>query len=144
MTTPPRQIWLFQFGCWSAVGAAVLHLAAYLAIPADLSGHAADALAQMTPPHVFRVPGLRQPVFTGILDGFSLAWPVLLASIGAAGMAVARHGRDNAKLLRGVAGAFALGTGALLVLSVVRFFSLQTFAIAIVALCFALAAVPEE
>lgn len=144
MTTPLRQVWLFRVGCWSAVGAAVLHLAAHLLVPPDLPAHAAVALAQTPAPHVFRVPGLLQPSFADVVSGLSLALPLLLASIGGAGLAVVRHGGHEPRLMRGVAGSFALGAGALLVVSIALFFGLQTFAIAIVALCFALAAVPEQ
>lgn len=141
---PPRQIWLFQFGCWTAIAAAVVHLIAHLTVQTDFSPHATEALAQMTPPYVFRVPGLRQPTFLGVFAGLSLVLPLLLASIGAAGLAVARHGRNDRRLVRSVAGVFAIGVGTLLVVSVARFFGLQTFVIAVVAMCFALAAVPEE
>lgn len=141
--TPPRQVWLFQLGCWTAVAAALLHVSALLVVPGGLSEHATAALAQTSPPHVFRVPGLRQPTFLGVLEGMSLGVPILLASIGAAGLVVARRGSADPRLVRGVAGAFALGTGALLLLSIAQFFSLLTFVLAIVAMCFALAAVPE-
>lgn len=141
---PLRQVWLFRVACWSAVGAAVLHLAAHVLVPADLPAHAAAALAQTPAPHVFRVPGLLQPSFSDFVGGLSLSLSALLASIGGAGLAVAKHGGGDPKLMRGVAGAFALGMGALLVLSIAQFFGLQTFAIAVAALCFALAAVPEQ
>lgn len=141
MTTPPRQVWFFQFGCWSAIAAAMLHLAAYFAVPADLSTLDAAAVAA---PHVFVVPGMFQPSLLSVTSGLSLSLALLLASIGGAGLAVVRHGGDHAKLLRGVSGAFALGTGALLVVSVAQFFGVLTFVIAVVALCFGLASVPEE
>lgn len=140
MSTPPRQVWLFQFGCWSALATAVLHVVAHILVPA-----AAGAVAPGAPaPHIVRVPGVLRPDVLSVLNGFSLGVAMLLASIGAAGLAVARHAGDYAVLLRRVAGAFAIGTGGLFVLSVMQFFSLQSFALSIVALCFALAAVPEE
>lgn len=144
MNTPPRQMWVFRLGCWAAFVASAVHVSAHVFGAGGISPHAATALAAAPAPYVFSVPGLLRPSFLAMVDGFSLAWPVLLAAMGAAGLAVARHGDGNASLLRSVAGSFALGTGALLVLSVMQFFGLQSFAIAVVAICFGLACVPEH
>ena len=32
---PPRQVWLFQFGCWSALATAIVHTAIAIAIRTD-------------------------------------------------------------------------------------------------------------
>ena len=83
------------------------------------------------------------PNFDRVSDGFSLAFALLMTTMAAAGLAVQRRGREDALLMRGVARAYALGFGALLVISVLSFFSVQSFFIAATALCFALAAVSE-
>lgn len=144
MNIPARQLGIFRLGCWTALLAALVHLAAHVFWVNDLSPHAAAGLGLLPPDYVIRVPGLRQPAYRGVVDGLSLSLPMLLATIGAAGFAVARHGDANAGLIRGVAGAYAIGVTAVLVTSIVLFFSVQTFAIALPALCFALAAVPES
>jgi hypothetical protein len=140
MTTPARQVWLFELGCWCALATAVLHVGAHLYVPL-----ADGAIAAGTPaPHVIQVPGLLHPDARSTLNGFSLSIAILLASIGAAGLAVVRYAGDVAPLLRRVAGAFALGTTGVLALSILQFFGLLSFPLVIVALCFALACVPEN
>jgi tryptophan-rich sensory protein len=98
----------------------------------------------LSPAYVIQVPGLRQPTYLGVVSALSLSYALLFATIGAAGLAVVRHGQHQPKLLRAVAGAFATGTALALVVSVVLSFSLQTFVLAVVPMCFGLAAVPEE
>lgn len=141
---PLRQVWLFQLGCWAAFGAAALHLVAHVAITGGLSPHAAEGLSASPATHLIAIPGIRQPTLQGMVDGFSLGLSLLLATIGAAGLVVARYGHDDARLFRGVARAFTLGTAALLMVSIARFFSLDTFALAVVVTCFGLACVPEH
>lgn len=141
---PARQVWLFQVGCWTAFAAAGLHIVAHVIGGEVASPHAAAGLGMLTPDYVVLVPGLRQPTYLGVVNALSLSQALLLATIGGAGLAVVRHGRGNPKLLRGVAGAFATGIGMALVTSVLLSFSLQTFALAVVAICFGLSAVPEE
>lgn len=144
MTIPSRQLGLFRIGCWTAWLAAIVHVVAHVLASPDLSPHAAAGLSLLPPDYVLRVPGLRQPTHQGVVAGLSLSLPLLLASIGAAGFAVVRHGNASASLIRAVAGAYAIGVAAVLVTSIVLFFSVQTFVIALPALCFALAAVPER
>jgi len=144
MTLPLRQQWLFQLGCWTAFAAAALHVAAHVFSMSDLSPHALAGMSLLAPDYVFSLPGLRQPTYLTVVDGLSLSLPLLLATIGAAGLAVARHGNDDARLMRSVAGVFGIGLAALLVTSVALFFSALTFALALPALCFGLACVPES
>jgi hypothetical protein len=138
---PARQAWLFRLGCWVALATALAHLAAHVIVPGSLD--AAPGAATATPSAVFLVPGLRQPTFVSVFDGFSLSLAVLLATLGGAGLTVANYADGSATLMRRVSRTFALGTAMLLIVSVAEFFSLVTFLIAVFALCFALAAVTE-
>jgi hypothetical protein len=144
MTMPARQVGLFQLGCWVAIAVAALHAAVHVAVGTDLSPHAQAGMSMLSPAYVIQVPGLRQPTYLGVVSALSLSYALLFATIGAAGLAVVRHGQHQPKLLRAVAGAFATGTALALVVSVVLSFSLQTFVLAVVPMCFGLAAVPEE
>jgi hypothetical protein len=143
VTLPPRQQWFFQLGCWAAFTAAGVHIVAHVFGTPDLSPHATVGMSMLAPDYVFAVPGPQQPTYRSVVDGLSLSLPLLLATIGAAGLAVSRHGNNDARLVRSVAGAFGIGLAALLVTSVVLFFSVLTFALALPALCFGLACVPE-
>lgn len=140
----PRQVWLFQLGCWVAFATALLHLAAHIAGPATVSPHATAGLSMLSPSYVFIVPGLRRPTFVSVIDGLSLSVALLIATIGATGLAVLKHGSESPLLLRGVTRAFAVGSAGLLVISITDYFSMQTFLISVMAMCFALAAVTPE
>jgi hypothetical protein len=134
--TPPRQVWLFKLGCWAAFATAALHLAGHIFLEVPTAGGE-------RPGYLFLVPGQTVPAHHHVTDGLSLAFSLLLATIGGAGLVVANRGGEDPALLRGVARSFGIGSAALLVLSIVMFFSLQSFAIAFMALCFALGAVSE-
>jgi hypothetical protein len=141
---PPRQVWLFQLGCWVAFATAIVHLAEHVsglnAIPPAMAAH----IDAMRATYVILIPGLHQPTFLGVLNGFSLSLSLFLATVGASGLVVLKYGAEHELLLRGVSRAFAIGTGILLVVSIEGFFSLQTFFMAVTALCFALSAVSQE
>jgi hypothetical protein len=108
-----------------------------------LTTEAALRLGQDPPPFIWRVPGLMHPHAAGAVSGLSLSVALLTATIGAAGLVVAKRA-DDAVLVRGVARAFAIGTAGLLALSIADSFGVHTFLISVVALCFAMAAVPQE
>jgi len=144
VTLPPRQQWFFQLGCWAAFAAAGVHVAAHVFGLSDLSPHASVGMSMLAPDYVFAVPGPRQPTYRSVVDGLSLSLPLLLATIGAAGLAVSRHGNNDVRLMRSVSAVFAIGLAALLVTSVALFFSALTFALALPAMCFGLACVPES
>jgi hypothetical protein len=133
---------MFWFASWASLGLAVLLLAGHLLAP-GLTPEAATRLAQDPPPFIWLVPGLLHPDAAGALTGLSLSVSLLMATIGAAGLVVVKRAEDEV-LIRGVARAFALGTSGLLALSIADSFGVQTFVISIVALCFAMAAVPQE
>jgi hypothetical protein len=138
---PPRQIWIFQLGCWVSCATAAVHLAGHIFVPGS-TGPPPDAGA--SPAYLFLIPGQDVPSARQVADGFSLALALLLTTLGAAGLAVLHRGHTDAVLMRGVSRAYALGISVVLVVSVLDFFSLQTFFLAIAALCFGLATVSEE
>jgi hypothetical protein len=137
---PERQLWIFRLGCWTAFAVAALHLVLHVwaaPLPADV-----QRLDAVPPPAVIAVPGLLQPRTSGVLAGFSLAVGLFAATMGAAGLVLVKRTTDVV-VLRGVARAFALGATGLLLLAILDFFSVLTFAIAAMALCFAMATVSE-
>ncbi len=141
---PPRQIWLFQLGCWLAFATAIVHLAEHVSGLNALEPGAVANINALRATYVILIPGLHQPTFLSVLNGFSLSLALLVATIGAAGLVVLKYGADQPLLLRGVSRALAIGTGMLLALSIEGFFSAQTFVMATMALCFALSAVSQE
>jgi hypothetical protein len=140
----PKQVWLFRLGCWVSMATAALHVAAYATTPRVTDPHAVVGLGMMPPGHVFLVPGLRQPSFMSVLDGLSLSLAIGVGTIGLAGFAVVKYGTESPRLMRGVSGAFGLGSALLLIVSIADFFSLQSFLIALMAMCFGMSAVNPE
>ena len=141
---PPRQIWLFQLGCWVAFATAVVHLAEHVSGLNALDPVIVTHINAARPTYVIPIPGVHQPTFLSVLNGFSLSVSLLLATIGAAGLVVLKYGAGQALLLRGVSRAFGFGLGMLVVLSIEGFFSVQTFFMVVAALCFALSGVSRE
>jgi hypothetical protein len=140
--TPPRQVWLFDLGCWLALVTAGIHLVGHLLVSGSAVPGSAATPGQR-PAYLFLVQGQSVSSTDQVADGLSLSFSLLLATLGSAGLVVGKRGHDDALLLRGVARAYALGTGVLLVVSILTFFSFQTFAIATMAVCFGLATVTE-
>lgn len=138
---PPRQLWLFKFGCWVACGTAALHLAASLlaltAAPGTSHVEGLEAAAG------FRVvfPDGTERTLGDLLLGFGLAHALLLGAVGALGLTAARRGRDNGVLMADVARVQALVSLALLTISLTHFFLVPTLLVAVMLICFTLAAV---
>ena len=132
---------MFQLGCWVACAAAAVHLVAHILVPGTAG---APDVAGASPPYLILVPGQDVPSARQVSDGFSLALSLLLATLGASGLAVLNRGSADAMLMRGLSRAYALGIGVVLVVSIMNFFSVQSFFLAIAALCFGLASVSEE
>lgn len=102
-------------------------------------------MAAFRPTYVWAVPGLRQPTFVSVIDAFSLMVAMLMATVGAAGLAVIKHAPPDFIIARAVARVFAVGTAALLAVSIANAFSVETFFLALLVTCFGLCSVtPEE
>ena len=138
---PPRQVWLFQLGCWVACATAALHLIGHIFVAGTAGSPWA---AGASPAYLFLVPGQQVPSPSEVADGLSLALSLLLATLGAAGLAVLNRGHADPVMMRGMARIYGLGIGLVLLVSILDFFSLQTFLLAIAGMCFGLAAVSEE
>ena len=138
---PPRQFWIFHFGCWVALGTAVLHLISLVVAPlpapagSDAEGlRAAAGFVVVFPDGTARALG-------DLLTGFNLVYVLLLATIGGVGLAAARGGRDRAGRLVDIARILAIACLALLVISLWYFFLIPTLLVAVMLVCFTLGAV---
>jgi len=133
---------MFAFASWASLALAGLLVAGHVLAP-GLTPAAASLLASDPPPFIWRVASLMHPNAASTLNGLSLSVALLTATMGAAGLVVVKRADDEV-LMRGVARAFAIGAGGLLALSIADSFGVHTFVISVVALCFAMAAVPQE
>ena len=113
---PPRQVWIFEFGCWAAIVTAVVHVVVAIAVPATPTSD----------------------------QGLNLVFAVGFAAIGAIGLVVGKRGQADALLMYGVAQRAAIASAAMLALSLFYLFVVfivPTLFIAAVTTCFAVAAV---
>ena len=110
---PPRQVWMFQFGCWAAVATAVMHVGVALAARAASAGDSA----------------------------LHLVFAVCFSTVGAVGLAVTKRGQGDPLLMYAVARCAAIASVTLLVLALAYFSVVPGMFIAAVTTCFAVAAV---
>jgi hypothetical protein len=136
---PPRQLWLFKLGCWATLAAAiaylVLHLLAF-GVPATDAGRQALAMAGASRVHV---AGGGTHSIVDLLGAASLMFDVLLAAMGAAGLAAAQTG--DRVVVRGVARVFSIATVVLVVLALLDLSLVFAMLLAALAVCFILASV---
>jgi hypothetical protein len=138
---PRRQVWIFKFGCWAAMVSAVVHLAGHLAGPLTPVNDTERQLLGLATTYRFVLTGGAHRSLMDLLDGFSLMFPLFLATIGAVGLAVEKRGRGDAALMSAVARMFAVSTVVLLGVSLLKFFIVPTLFIAVMAVCFLVASV---
>ena len=138
---PRRQLWFFQFGCWTTIVTAVVHLAGHLMPQSPPANDTERQLLQLATTYRFTLPGGAQRSTVDVLDGFTLSFALLLAGIGAAGLVVHKRGREDATLMTGVARALAVTSVALTIISLTNFFIVPTLFIAVMAICFLVASV---
>jgi hypothetical protein len=138
---PPRQVWLFQFGCWAAIVAAVVHLSGHIAGRPAPVNDTERQLIDLATTYRRTLPGGAERSLMDVLDGFSLTFTVFFATLGSVGLVVAKRGRNDARLMYGVARNAAIAAAVVLAISLFYFFIVPTLFIAAVAVCFAVAAV---
>jgi len=138
---PPRQVWLFKFGCWATIGTAVVLLVAHLAWPVLPLGGSASSLAGAIEGARVAVPGSAERSVADVLGGLNLVVALLLATMGAAGLVVQARARHDAVLMAAVARTYGVSSVALLGVSLTNFFLVSSFLIALMVISFLVAAV---
>jgi len=132
---------MFKFGCWAAILTAALHLAGHLAGPQAPVNDTERQLVELATTYKFALPGGTARSLMDFVDGFSLMFALLVATIGGVGLLVAKRGHEDVALISGVARAFAVSTVALLGISLAKFFIIPTLCIAVMATCFLVASI---
>jgi hypothetical protein len=137
----PRQLWVFQFGCWAAIATAAVHVAGSLAGFGPPANDTERQLQSLMTGYRFVLPGGASRTFMDLFGGMNLAFAVLLVAIGAVGLMVHRRARHDTTLMLGISRVLALTCVALLVISLARFFIVPTMFMALLTTCFALSSV---
>ena len=138
---PPRQLCLFKLGCWLAFLTAAVHVAGQLANPLQPQNDTERQLLTLATGYHFTLPGGASRSLMDFLHGFSWAFALFAATMGAAGLVAASRGRTDGALARAMARVLA-GAGALLcIISLVDFFLVPTAFLLATTVCFALASV---
>jgi hypothetical protein len=138
---PPRQVWLFKFGCWAAIATAVVHVAGTIAGGMTPTNDTERQLLELATTYQFALPGGAGRSLVDFLRGLSLVFSVFFATIGPIGLVVARRGQADPFLMYGVARRAAIASAAVLVISLAYFFIVPTLCVATVTVCFAASAV---
>ena len=138
---PARQLWLFKFGCWASLVSAAVHLAGHV-IGLQAPANAIERqLVQLASEYHMAMPGGSERSLMDFLNGFSLMFALMLATLGSVGLIVEKRGHGDPMLMLGVARAFTVATTAVLVVSVTHFFIVPTLFIAVLVVCFFCASV---
>lgn len=136
-----RQLTWFRIGCWVAVITAVFHLAGHIAGPPEPANETERTLTQLATEYRIAMPGGGERSLMDFLDGFSLAFAVSLAVMGAVGLSVVKRAADDRLLMMAVSRALAAGSLALLVVSLTYWFIVPSFFLAMMTVAFGLASV---
>ena len=138
---PPRQVWLFKFGCWAAIVTAIVHLVGHIAGPMDVVNPTERQLLDLMTTYRFQLPGGAERTMMEFVSGLSLSFSVLFVTIGTTGLAVATRAQDDAPLVYGVARIATIASATMLVVALMYFFIVPTLFLAAVTTCFAVSAV---
>jgi hypothetical protein len=138
---PFRQLMVFRIGCIAAVITAVVHLIGHVLGPQAPVNGTERELVRLATTYEFQLPGGASRSLMDFMDGFSLAFAVLLASLGGAGYVVQKRAAADPLLLLAVARTFAAAGVVLVVISLTHFFIVPTVFMALITFCFALASV---
>ena len=140
---PPRQVWLFKFGCWAAFGTAALHLFGHVVGPVAPNNDTERQLVELATTYRYLMPGGAERSMMDFLDGFSLMFSLFLATVGALGLVIAKRGRDDEVLIKTAARLLAGVSAVLVVISLTHFFIIPSMCLALMAVSFACASVTK-
>jgi hypothetical protein len=141
MPMPQRQLWFFQFGCWSTIVTGVVHLVGYV-MPQDPPANETERqLIDMATHYRFTFPGGAHRSVVDFLDGFSLAFALMLVGLGSLGLIIQKRGRHDVALMAAAARCLAVMAVVLVVISLTKFFIIPTLFLAVMATCFLVASV---
>lgn len=140
---PPRQLWIFKFGCWTAIVTGLVHMGGHIFGSMPAANDTERQLMNLATSYHFPLPGGANRSLMNFLDGFGLTFVLMTVMTGALGIAIARRGREDALLMTGAARVLALGYVGLLVISLQYFFIVPSLFIALVAVCFTMASIRQ-
>ncbi|HZN10958.1 MAG TPA: hypothetical protein VFC61_04730 [Blastocatellia bacterium] len=138
-----RQLLFLKCGCWAAAITAAVHLIGVLTGPLPPANETEQILLDMASSYQFPLPGGGRRSLMEFVDGFSLSFSLFLATIGGVGLLVARRGVQDPVLMTAVTRALAGFSVVLLVISLTHFFLIPTSFIAVMTVCFVLAALQK-
>jgi hypothetical protein len=138
-----RQLVIFRIGCWAAIVTAVLHTIAHMQGPLAPQSEDHRILMDTAEALQFELPGGGSRSLMEFMRGYSLTFVLFLVVMGGTGLIIAKRGQSDEVLMSAVARVFAVGSAALLIVSLTHWFIIPTICITFFTLCFALTAVPR-
>jgi hypothetical protein len=142
---PPRQLLVFRIGCVATLLCAVLHLVGHISGGPPAANDTEVKLLDLASSYKFSLPGGVHRSIMDFQNGYSLSFAMLLGTIGATGIIVAKRGQQDLLLILAVARQFAVASTLLTVIALTHFFIIPSMCFALMAVCFAIASVaPPE
>lgn len=138
---PPRQLWLFKFGCWATLGTALVFLVGHVVGVPGAGDPGGSGMADVAASYRYAFPGGSARTLMDLFRGFSLLFALGLVTIGGLGLALAKRCGHDVALMRTVARLCAVASLAMLLVSMMKFFIVPTLFIALMAVSFGVAAV---
>jgi hypothetical protein len=142
---PRRQLIVFTIGCWVAILTAAVHVYGHVSGPTPPANETERQLMNLANNYQMSVPGGAGRSLMDFMNGFSLSFAVFLALIGTLGLMIRKRGHDDGPFMRAVSRALAGGGLVLVVISMTHWFVVPSLFLALMTVCFMLAAVtPPE
>ena len=138
---PWRQVMVFRIGCIATLLCAVLHMIGHISGGPAPANDTEVKLLDLANSYKFSLPGGAHRSVMDFQNGYSLSFAMLLGTIGATGLIVARRGQQDVPLMLAVARTFAVGSVVLTVIGLTHFFIVPAMCFALMAVCFAIASV---
>jgi hypothetical protein len=138
---PRRQLIIFTIGCWVAILTAAVHVFGHVSGPTPPANDTERQLMDLATNYQMAVPGGSGRSLMDFMNGFSLSFAVFLALIGTLGLMIRKRGHGDGPFMRAVSRALAAGGLVLVVISMTYWFVVPSLFLALMTVCFLLAAV---
>jgi hypothetical protein len=131
----------FLIGCWAALATSVIHLIGSMAGGPVPTNETERTFFHLLETYKFPLPGTAR-TFGELNAGLGLSFSLLLALVGASGLAVVRRSSTDPLLLPALARMHAAAFIALVVISLTHWFIIPTLCIGVTVVAFVIAALP--
>jgi hypothetical protein len=138
---PFRQLLVFKIGCYATLLTVAMHMFGHVVGGFQPENEAEAKVIDLATNYKFALPGGAERSLMDLTNGYSLTFAMLLATVAATGLVIAKRGREDGRLMLAVARTFAIGSAVLTVIALTNFFIIPAMCLALMTVCFAIASV---